>query len=324
MIEVAGLTKAYPGVVAVDGVSFRVEKGEIAGFLGPNGAGKTTTMRILAGFIAPTDGSASVAGFDVMRQSMEVRRRVGYLPESNPLYTEMRVRDYLEFRATVKGVPRARRRKRVEEILDRCGLAERRDSIIHHLSKGLRQRVGLADAIVHDPQIVILDEPTIGLDPMQVRDVRELIRELGRDRTVLLSSHILSEIEKLCGRVLIMHRGKLVASGTPEEIANRLMRTGRVRLEIRGEGRAIKDLLQKVPGVAQILWSARGDMNTYIVEAAGETDLRPELFRACAAQSWDVYELAFERLSLEEVFAILTADPGAPPAGKAPAGGGAP
>ncbi len=318
MIEVADLTRAYPGIVAVDRVSFRVEKGEIAGFLGPNGAGKTTTMRILAGFIAPTSGSATVAGFDVVRQSLEVRRRVGYLPESNPLYAEMRVRDYLEFRATVKKVPPARRRRKVDEVLDRCGLADRRGSIIQHLSKGLRQRVGLADAIVHDPEIVILDEPTIGLDPIQVRDVRELIREMGREHTVLLSSHILSEVEKLCGRVLIMHRGKLAASGTPDEIAARLMRTGRVRLEIRGEGRAVLEILKKAPRVANVLWSARGDMNTYIVESADGSDLRADLFRHCAAQALDVHELAFERLSLEEVFAILTTD-----AAPAAAGGGA-
>ena len=311
MIEVADLTKAYPGVVAVDRVSFRVEKGEIAGFLGPNGAGKTTTMRILTGFLAPTRGSASVAGFDVSRQSLEVRRRVGYLPENNPLYLEMRVQDYLDFRAAVKRVPSARRRKKVDEVLERCGLTDRRRSILQHLSKGLRQRVGLADAIVHDPEIIILDEPTIGLDPMQVREVREIIRELGRDRTVLLSSHILSEVEKVCGRLLIMHRGKLAASGTPEEIAAKLMRTGRVRLEIRGDGRAIKETLEKVPRVARILWSAKDTLNTYLVEPADGSDLRTELFRVCAAQSWEVTELAYEKLSLEEVFAILTSDAGA-------------
>ncbi len=312
MIEVVGLTKVYPGVVAVDGVSFRVDKGQIAGFVGPNGAGKTTAMRILAGFIAPTSGSAAVAGFDVVRQSLEVRRRVGYLPENNSLYTEMRVQDYLEFRAVVKGVAGGRRRRRVEEVMERCGLVERRRSIIQHLSKGLRQRVGMADAIIHDPEVVILDEPTIGLDPIQVRDVRDLIRELGRDRTVLLSSHILSEVEKLCGRLLVMHKGRLVASGTPEEIANRLMRTGRVRLEIRGEGRAIKEAIEGVPKVARTLWSARGDMNTFIVESSDGTDLRPELFRTCAARSWDVHELAYEKLSLEEVFSVLTADAGVP------------
>ncbi len=306
MIEVANLTRTYPGVVAVDGLSFRVDRGEIVGFLGPNGAGKTTTMRILTGFVSPTRGSASVEGFDVVRQSLEVRRRVGYLPETNPLYGEMRVDEYLGFRATIKKVPRALRRTRIPEVIERCGLRERRRSIIQHLSKGLRQRVGLADAIVHDPRIVILDEPTIGLDPRQVVEVRDLIRELGRDRTVLLSSHILTEVEKLCGRVLIMHRGRLVESGTPEEIARRLVKSGRVRLEIRGEGRAIKEALETVPQVVRVQWSSRGDMNTYVVEASDGADLRPGLFRLCRDREWELYELAHERIPLEELFSLLT------------------
>jgi ABC-2 type transport system ATP-binding protein len=310
MIEVSNLAKAYPGVVAVDDISFRVDRGEIVGFLGPNGAGKTTTMRILTGFIAPTRGRVSVAGFDVVRQSMDVRRRVGYLPESNPLYAEMRVEEYLDFRARIKRVPGAERRRRVSAVVERCGLADRRDSIIGHLSKGYRQRVGIADAIVHNPEIIILDEPTIGLDPIQVREVRELIRELGKEHTVLLSSHILSEVEKLCGRVLILHRGKLVESGTPEEISNRLTKTGRVRLEIRGEGRSIRDELEKLPDVARLQWSSKGDMNTYVVEARDGVDVRPELFRFCTSRGWDVYELACERMSLEDAFAILTGGPG--------------
>jgi ABC-2 type transport system ATP-binding protein len=306
MIEVSDLTKTYPGVLAVDRITFKVDKGEIVGFLGPNGAGKSTTMRILTCFIAPTSGSASVAGFDVVRQSMEVRRRVGYLPENNPLYSEMRVEEYLHFRARIKGVPRPDRARRVDDVLGRVSLADRRRSIIQHLSKGLRQRVGLADAIVHNPEIVILDEPTIGLDPTQVREIRELIRQLGKEHTVLFSSHILSEVEKVCGRVLIINRGRLVEQGTPEEIANRLMKTGRVRLEIRGDGRAIKESLDRTPGVAHILWSAKGDLNTYIVESAGGKDVRSELFRCCASHAWDVLELSHERLSLEEVFTAIT------------------
>jgi ABC-2 type transport system ATP-binding protein len=309
MIEVKDLFKAYPGVVAVDRISFRVEKGEIVGFLGPNGAGKSTTMKILTCFLAPTSGSASVAGFDVLRQSMEVRRRVGYLPENNPLYTEMRVEEYLRFRARVKGVPGAEREKGIDAVLDRVGLLDRRRSIIQHLSKGLRQRVGLADAIVHNPEIVILDEPTIGLDPTQVREVRELIRELGRERTVLLSSHILSEVEKVCRRVLIMSRGRLVESGTPEEIANRLVKTGRVRLEARGDGRAIKEALEKIPGVANIIWENRGDLQGFALQCADGADVRPEVFRLCAERGWTVLELAWERTSLEDVFSLLTARP---------------
>jgi ABC-2 type transport system ATP-binding protein len=322
MIEVRNLTKTYPGTLAIDGITFRVEKGEIAGFLGPNGAGKSTTMRILTCFLAPTRGSASMAGFDVIRQSLEVRRRVGYLPESNPLYTEMRVEEYLHFRARIKQVPSSDRARRVGEVVERCGLAERRTSIIAHLSKGLRQRVGLADAIVHNPEIVILDEPTQGLDPNQVREVRDIIRDLGKDRTVLLSSHILSEVEKVCGRIIIINRGRLVEQGTPEEIANRLMKTGRVRLEVRGEGRSIKEALEKVPGVARILWSSKGDMNTYLVEPRDGQDVRADLFRRCTDGGWDVFELAHERLSLEEVFTLLTAP--APAAAPAPAPAPAP
>src|SRR4051812_42838538 len=304
MIDVSNLTKAYPGVLAVDALSFTVEKGQIVGFLGPNGAGKSTTMRILTCFLAPTSGSAKVAGFDVVEQSMEVRRRVGYLPESNALYTEMRVEEYLLFRARLRDIPKAERSARVGEVLDKVRLADRRRSIIAHLSKGLRQRVGLADAILHRPEIVILDEPTIGLDPTQVREVRELIRGVGESHTVLLSSHILSEVEKVCGRVLILNQGRLVESGTPEEIANRLMKTGRVRLEIRGDGRAIKASLEKVPGVVRILWSNKGDLNQYLVEPEEGKDLRPTLMRACATGGWDLFELGFERLSLEEAFSI--------------------
>ena len=309
MIDVSNLTKTYPGVVAVDDLSFQVGKGEIVGFLGPNGAGKSTTMRILTCFIAPTSGSAKVAGFDVVEQSMEVRRRMGYLPESNALYSEMRVEEYLLFRARLRSLSAAERASRVSEVLEKVRLSDRRRSIIAHLSKGLRQRVGIADAILHRPEIVILDEPTIGLDPTQVREVRELIRGLGESHTVLFSSHILSEVEKICRRVLILSQGRLVASGTPEEIANRIMRTGNVRLEVRGEGRRIKEALEAVGGVARILWSNKGDMNTYVVEPKDGLDLRPALLRACMSGNWEIYELGYERLSLEEAFSILTAAP---------------
>jgi gliding motility-associated transport system ATP-binding protein len=306
MIEVANLSKTYPGVVAVDGLTFKIEKGEIAGFLGPNGAGKSTTMRILTCFLAPTSGSASVAGFDVVRKSMEVRRRVGYLPENNPLYTEMRVEEYLHYRARVKGVGPSERGKRVDEVLERVSLTDRRRSIIQHLSKGLRQRVGLADAIVHNPEIIILDEPTIGLDPTQVREVRELVRQLGKEHTVLLSSHILSEVEKVCGRVLIINRGRLVEQGTPEEIANRVMRTTRIRMEVRGDGAAIKQALDRTPGVENIIWSSKGNLNSFVIKPKDDRDLRPDLFKSCVAQGWDVHEFGYERRTLEDLFALLT------------------
>ena len=313
MIEVSNLLKTYPGVTAVDGLTFRVEKGEVVGFLGPNGAGKTTTMRILTGFLAPTSGSASVAGFDVLQKSLEVRRRVGYLPENNPLYTEMRVEEYLRFRSKVKGVERAAREAAVGAAIERVGLAERRRSIIQHLSKGLRQRVGLADAILNDPEIVILDEPTIGLDPTQVREVRELVRELGRDRTVLLSSHILSEVEKVCRRVLILGRGKLVEQGTPDEIAGRLRKTSRVRLEARGpDGAAIKAAVEKVAGVRRVIQGSKGDVHQFLIEAAEGADPRAELFQACVAGGWTLLELAPERPTLEEAFTALTSGEAAP------------
>jgi ABC-2 type transport system ATP-binding protein len=309
MIDVKDLTRSYPGVLAVDRVSFSVGKGEVAGFLGPNGAGKTTTMRILTCFLAPSSGSASVAGFDVLKQSMEVRRRVGYLPESNPLYTEMRVDEYLSFRARIRAVPARERKAAVDAAIDRTGLGERRRSIIGHLSKGLRQRVGIADAILHRPQVVILDEPTIGLDPSQVREVRDLIRDLGKESTVLLSSHILSEVEKLCGRILIMNRGRLVEQGTPREIAQRVTKTGNVRLLVRGDGRAIHEALKEFPGVAHVLWEARGAEHEYSVRPKDGQDLRPGLHRCARDKGWELLELASERLSLEEIFTTLTAGP---------------
>jgi ABC-2 type transport system ATP-binding protein len=314
MIEVSNLFKTYPGVRAVDGLSFRVEKGEVVGFLGPNGAGKTTTMRILTGFLAPTSGSVSVAGFDVLRQSLEVRRRVGYLPENNPLYIEMRVEEYLRFRARVKGVVAADREKAVGDAIERVGLKDRRRSIIQHLSKGLRQRVGLADVILHNPEIVILDEPTIGLDPSQVVEVRELVRELGRDRTVLLSSHILSEVEKVCRRVLIMSRGRLVEQGTPEEIAQRLRKTSRVRLEVRASGGLpVKEAVERLPGVLRVILGSKGDLHQLLIEAAEGADLRADLFKACTSGGWTLLELAPERPTLEEAFTTLTAGQGGKP-----------
>ena len=311
MIEVSNLLKTYPGVTAVDGLSFRVEKGEVVGFLGPNGAGKTTTMRILTGFLAPSGGSASVAGFDVVSRSLEVRRRVGYLPENNPLYTEMRVEEYLRFRARVKGVVSADRERAVGSSLERVGLLDRRRSIIQHLSKGLRQRVGLADVILHNPEIVILDEPTIGLDPSQVREVRELIRELGKDHTVLLSSHILSEVEKVCRRVLIMGRGKLLEPGTPEEIARRLRKSTKVRLEVRAaDGLKVKEAVEKVPGVLRVIFGSKGDLHQLLIEAAEGQDLREALFRTCLGGGWIFLELAPERATLEEAFTALTSGEG--------------
>jgi ABC-2 type transport system ATP-binding protein len=305
MIEVRNLTKTYPGATALDDISFSISKGEIVGFLGPNGAGKSTTMRILTGFIPPTSGSATVAGFDVVRQSLEVRRRVGYLPENNPLYTEMRVGEYLSFRATLRQVPTSRRAAAVDSALERCGLTDVRRRIVGHLSKGYRQRIGVADAIVHDPEIVILDEPTIGLDPNQIRHIRKVIRELGKERTVILSTHILSEVEKMCSRVLIINRGKLITDGTPFDILKRTT-TGRIRLDLRGDATGVREALQRIPGVHSVVEVAVGDERSFLIESKNESALMPEIIRRAAEAKWDVVELGPERLSLEDAFFELT------------------
>jgi ABC-2 type transport system ATP-binding protein len=309
MIEASQLRKEYPGKVALQGVDFAVDKGEIVGFLGPNGAGKTTTMRILTGFLPPTSGSARVAGFDVTRDSLQVRRRIGYLPEANPLYLDMRVREYIAYRARLKGVDPRVRRERVREAILRCGLDEAGGRIVGHLSKGMRQRVGLADAIVHDPDVLILDEPTIGLDPNQIRQVRDLIRELGRDKTVILSTHILSEVEVMCRRVLIIHEGRIVAKGTTQEIGRQLKLTGRIRVETTGgDGKAAKEAIEALPGVVRVIWNARGgaEGHAFLVETADSADLRPELHALAVEKGWRLRELALESLALEEAFSRLT------------------
>jgi len=218
MIEVSHLTKRYPGHTAVSDISFTVGRGEIVGLLGSNGAGKSTTMRILSCFLPATSGTVRVAGFDVFREADEVRRRIGYMPENNPLHPEMRVREYLKFRARLKGLSRSKVRDRVDVVTEQCGLAHVSKKIIGHLSKGYRQRVGLADALVHEPELIILDEPTIGLDPNQMRSVRQLIKDLGRNTTVLISTHILPEVEMTCTRVVILHEGKMLASDTPDNL----------------------------------------------------------------------------------------------------------
>src|SRR5712691_1542535 len=238
MIEVGNLTKRYAGVTAVSNISFSVARGEVVGLLGPNGAGKSTTMRILACYLPATSGTVRVAGLDVFRQSDEVRRRIGYMPENNPLHYDLRVREYLKFRARLKGLSRKRSRERVDVVTEQCGLTDVSKRIIGHLSKGYRQRVGLADTLVHDPELIILDEPTIGLDPNQIRQVRELIKELGKHRTVLLSTHILPEVEMTCSRVIIIHRGKIVASDSVERLKKMRRGGGETILEVRADAGA--------------------------------------------------------------------------------------
>src|SRR5215207_6360917 len=237
IIDVQNITKRYAGKTAVDGVSFQVEQGEIVGFLGPNGAGKTTTMRILAGYLPATAGSASIAGFDVFEQSLEARKRIGYLPENTPLYHDMRVNEYLAYRSHLKGVPSGKVRERVGDVIELCNLREKQRAIIGTLSKGQRQRVGLADALVHDPDLLILDEPTIGLDPNQIRQVRELIKNLAQKRTVLISTHILPEVEIMCSRVIVIHKGTIRASDTAENLIKNHRSIGELRLEAKaGDG----------------------------------------------------------------------------------------
>lgn len=305
MIEVAHLSKRYPGRAAVDDISFSVKAGEIVGFLGPNGAGKSTTMRMLAGYLPPTSGSARVAGFDVLTQSLEVRRRIGYLPENCPLYPEMRVDEYLEFRAGIKGVPARRIRPRVEEVKALCDIGDMGRRIIGQLSKGYRQRVGLADSFVHDPELLILDEPTIGLDPHQIRHVRSLVIELSKRHTILLSTHILSEIEMSCHRVLILHRGRVIAAESPEQLRHRLAGREQVVAELRGPREAVEPGLRALDGVAAVSVDAAGDWLRCSISA--QADVREAVAALAQRSGWALRELHRERQSLEDVFVALTA-----------------
>jgi ABC-2 type transport system ATP-binding protein len=299
MIRVDRLTKRYGAVKAVDRVTFEVGRGEIVGLLGPNGAGKTTTMRILTTFLPPTSGRAALAGHDVLDEPLEVRRRVGYLPESVPLYTEMRVREYLTFRAKLKDVARSRRRAAVDEVMARCQLAEVEHRVLGHLSKGFRQRVGLAEAMVHDPDILILDEPTAGLDPIQIREVRALIRELGDRHTILLSTHILSEVEAVCSRVIIIARGAIAE----DEHLDRLRTESTIVLEARGPAEPIRAALQSAPGVVRVNAAGRdGEYSAFEVEARDGADLREALGQRLVQNGWPLRRLDLSRVTLEDRF----------------------
>lgn len=306
MIEVEHLTKTYVGRPAVDGISFQVGQGEIVGLLGPNGAGKSTTMRILAGYLPASRGSVRIAGFDIFSQSIQARRRIGYMPENVPLYTEMRVREYLRFRAALHGLSGRRLRERIGMAMERCGLTEVRRKIINTLSKGYRQRVGLADALVHDPALLILDEPTNGLDPNQIRQVRGLIRELKEQHTILISTHILSEVEQLCDRVIILHKGRIQAEGTPASLAAELRTAGLIRVQVKGS-EGIADLLLKLPGVRKVSQTAREDgWLTFEVRTESGSDMREKIFNLAKEQAWTLRELARQTATLEDVFAELT------------------
>jgi ABC-2 type transport system ATP-binding protein len=303
MIRVEGLTKDYGARRAISNLNFEANQGEIVGFLGPNGAGKTTTMRILSGYMPPTNGTATVAGYDVVDESLEVRKRVGYLPETVPLYTDMTAFEYIKFMADLRQLPDSA--ERADEALEMVGMDKRADSYISSLSKGMRQRIGLAQALIHRPEVLILDEPTIGLDPGQVVEVRSLIREIGKQRTVLLSTHILSEAQQICDRVLIINKGKIVAEDTPENLQARLVGSERVALRVRGEADELPKILRKVKGVQSI--EAKPDGSVEFQFAPGQ-DVRPEVAKAVIHAGYDLLELRPVGMSLEEIFLELTRD----------------
>lgn len=306
MIQVENLTKRFAGTTAINNLTFEVAKGEVVGFLGPNGAGKSTTMRILAGYLPASSGSASIAGFDVFEQSLEARQHLGYLPENTPLYTDMRVGEYLRYRAKLKGVPGSKLRERVGDVLELCSLRDRERSLIGSLSKGYRQRVGLADALVHDPDLLILDEPTIGLDPNQIRQVRELIKNLASKRTVLISTHILSEVEIMCSRVIVIHRGEIKASDTAENLLSSHRAAGSMRIEAKVGNDSAAEALARLPGVKEVSVENDGDYRAFTLRLDANADPAEEVMRLAVNRHWTVRELTRRRASLEDVFVELT------------------
>lgn len=301
MIQVEGLTKDYGLRRAIDDLTFNVNKGEIVGFLGPNGAGKTTTMRVLCGYMPPTAGKASVAGFDIIEQSLEARRKIGYLPETVPLYPDMTVFDYLKFMADLRHLPEAE--DRVDDVLEMVHMEDRSGGYIGNLSKGMRQRVGLAQALIHEPEVLILDEPTIGLDPVQIHEVRNLIREIGKEKTVLLSTHILSEAQQVCNRVLIINKGKIVVEDTPEELQARLAGGRRIAVRVAGDPQGLDQLIANIPGVSRVLGVLTNGID---FETDPGNDVRPEVARKLVASGYDLLELKPLGLSLEDIFLELT------------------
>jgi ABC-2 type transport system ATP-binding protein len=307
VIEVEHLSKVYGGRKAVDDISFKVEKGEILGFLGPNGAGKTTTMRILTCFMPATAGTARVAGFDVFEESLEVRRRIGYLPENPPLYPEMTVQSYLDFVAKIKGTPSAKRKAHVDEVMGKCSIGDVRNRIVAKLSKGYKQRVGLAQALLNNPEVLILDEPTIGLDPKQISDVRSLIKSLAGEHTVILSTHILPEVSMTCSRVVIIHNGKVVAMDTVEGLTHQVAGAERIALVIDGPREAVLEKIEGIDGVVSVRadGGGNGHPGNYTVECKLNTDLRRTLASTVVSQGWGLLELRGIAVSLEDVFINL-------------------
>jgi len=307
MIEVQDLTKRYAGHTAVSQVSFTVGRGEIVGFLGPNGAGKSTIMRILSCFMPATSGTVRVAGRDVFTQADEVRRRIGYMPENNPLHRDMRVREYLRFRASLKGMRRSRSRERTDIVMEQCGLADVHRKIIGQLSKGYQQRVGLADALIHEPELIILDEPTIGLDPNQIRSVRQLIKDLGQKHTVLISTHILPEVEMTCSRVLIQHQGRILASDSTENLQMLMSDRGQVIAEIAAPANELRNCWEQMPEIEHFdLSPSDGEFVRCALTPSNGSDLRTEVFSLVTTRGWRLRELTRNRHSLEDIFVKLT------------------
>ena len=307
MIEVQDLTKRYAGHTAVSQVSFSVGRGEIVGLLGPNGAGKSTIMRILSCYMPATSGTVRVAGRDVFSQADEVRRRIGYMPENNPLHRDMRVREYLRFRASLKGMKRRHCRERSDTVMEQCGLADVHRKIIGHLSKGYQQRVGLADALIHEPELIILDEPTIGLDPNQIRSVRQLIKDLGQKHTVLISTHILPEVEMTCSRVLILHQGRILAADSTENLQSLMSDRGQVIAEIAAPAGDLKACWEQMPEIEHFdLSPIDGDFVRCALTPSNGSDLRTEVFSLVSTRGWRLRELTRNRHSLEDIFVRLT------------------
>ncbi len=300
MIKVEKLTKYYGQNCAVKDLSFHAAKGEIMGFLGPNGAGKTTTLRILTGYMPPSSGTVTIGGFDIIEKSLEVRRIVGYLPESVPLYQDMRVSDYLTYIAKLRNLDNLA--DRVDKVLEQVDMTERAHSYIGKLSKGMRQRIGLAQALIHEPEVLILDEPTIGLDPSQIIEIRKLIQEIGKQKTVMLSTHILSEAQQICDRVLIINRGQLVAEDTPENLQQRLSGKQKVTVQVSGDPQVAAGILQPLPEINSVTVNERGRL---ILESSGETDIRPKVIAALTAEKQEILEIYSESVNLEDIFLQL-------------------
>lgn len=309
MIELEEVSKYYGGFPAVSDLTFRVEQGEVLGFLGPNGAGKSTTMKMITGYTPPSAGTITVAGYDIIKKSLDARQHMGYLPETVPLYTDMTITEYLNYMGRLRGMSRAYIRKRIDDVIGICRLEEYDRTYIGKLSKGFRQRVGIAQAILHEPDVLVLDEPTIGIDPIQVVETRQLIKDLGGEHTIILSTHILPEVSMICERIIIIHEGQIMAIDTPENLSNRLIGVERIELDVRGATRDVTKALEEVSGVRSVERSRPrdgGNYSTFMVQARQGTEIRATLAATVVSKGWDLLRLESVGLSLEEIFLRLT------------------